>query len=114
MQAYTSKIQLNRQKKEALRAWMFSTSFKATLIIGIITLGILYVLQMTALSTKGFAITDLQKQLTSLKHEDRNLTVQIAEYRSMTSLQERLARLDLVPVDNVTYIDTSVSVAFNN
>ncbi len=114
MQAYTSKIQLNRQNKEALRAWMFSTSFRATLVVGIVAFGILYVLQMTALSTKGFAITDLQKQLTSLKHSDRDLTVQIAQYRSMTSLQQRLVTLDLVPVDRVTYIDTSVSVAFNN
>jgi len=113
MDAYISTIQINRQKKEALRVWLFSTSFRITLIVGIIVFSILYLLQMTALSTKSFNINDMQKQLTVLKHEDKKLTVQIAEYRSMKSLQTRLAKLDLVPVDHVVYLDGAISVAFN-
>ncbi len=107
MHVYTSSVRLNKQKKEALQQMLFSASFRVTILLGIIVLGILYVLQMTALSSKGFVITDLQKNLTVLKHESRNLDVQIAEYRSMASVQERLSPLELVEVDNIMYVDMS-------
>lgn len=105
MYTYKPATQTNKQKKDAIRALALSTSFRALLIAGIVGFGILYVLQMTTLSTKGFAITDLQRKLTTLKHQDRELTVKIAEFRSMHSVQKRLLELDMVPIDKITYID---------
>ena len=72
-------------------------------IISIIVFGILYVLQTNAVSTKGYALSDLERQISELNHETQGLAVQVAEQQSMRSLENRLKDTDLVAVDQVEY-----------
>lgn len=66
-------------------------------------LAILYLIQIGQVATTGYDITDLQKQARSLEQENERLEFRIAEYRSIKSIEERLARLNLVAADEVVY-----------
>jgi len=96
--------QTRRDKRLALKRWMVSTSFRAGLLAFTIVFGLLYVVQTSTVSTKGFVISDLQSELQTLEHETRALDVEIAKNRSMVSIQERLQGMDLVDARTVEYV----------
>ena len=83
---------------------MVSTSFRIGLIAVASVFSVLYIIQMSSVSTKGFAISDLQGQVQTLKNETRSLEVQISQYRSMVSIQERLQGMDLVSAGQLEYV----------
>lgn len=70
----------------------------------IIAFGILYIGQVNAAATKGYAIRDLERQNTSLRQEREHLDVEIARLRSLDSVTKREAFLGLTKVQNVKYI----------
>lgn len=78
--------------------------FRATLGAIVLLFGFWYVAQTNALSAKGFALRDLEKQLTELQIENRRLGVELAELQSLRSLETRLATINLVPVGQVEYV----------
>lgn len=96
--------QTQREKRIAIKKWMVSTWFRAGLIVAIIVFGVLYIIEMSSVSTKGFVISDLQKQLQTLEHETRALDVEISKYRSIKSIEERLQGMDLVYATQVDYV----------
>lgn len=73
-------------------------------------LGFLYLIQTSTLATKGYDITDLQRQVRGLEQDTQNLDWQIAEYQSMGSIQERLKQLDLVAVNDAKYVSGAGAV----
>jgi cell division protein FtsB len=103
MTKYQNK-QTCREKRMAIKRWIVSTSFKTGLMGMIAVFGVLYIMQMSSVSTKGFAISDLQKQVQTLENETRSLEVEISQYRSMGSIQERLKNMDLVAVGEIEYV----------
>lgn|SRR3989338_1723372 len=101
---YRCKNQAIGEKRKAKRQWLVGTSVKTGLVFLIAIFGVLYVAQMSAASTTGYVISDLQKQSVALEQETRAIDVEIAKYGSMASIQERLTALDLVAVENVEYV----------
>lgn len=93
-----------RQKRLALRAWMVSTSCRVSLLGVIAVFGVMYLMQMSSVSTKGFTMSELQSTIQTLQHETRALDVEIAESRSLSSVQERLAGMNMVVSDSVEYV----------
>lgn len=100
-----------REQKERVHAVLVSTSFRIFLIIFTIIVGTLYVIQTTGVSTKGYEISALERQLVELEHETKKLDVQIAEHRSMQHIERRLAELQMVPADKMVYIASGAQVA---
>ncbi|MFA7244982.1 MAG: hypothetical protein WC070_02230 [Candidatus Magasanikbacteria bacterium] len=105
MNSYLEKKQTLRQKKEVLNKLFFSTSFRISLFAFILVFGVLYILKTTSVSTKGYVISDLEKQVANLEYENRKMDVQVAKYKSMQNLQARISETDLVIVSNVAYLD---------
>lgn len=97
------KKQTLRDKRIALHRWMVGTTCRMSLIALMVVFGVLYIMQTSSVSTKGFEMSDLQKQITSLEHETRALDVEIASHRSMTSIQQRLTEMELVHAGTVDY-----------
>ena len=113
MNSYKKKKQTLREKKEALNKLLFSTSFRVSVGIFVLIFGVLYILKTTSVSTKGYMISDLEKQVATLEYENRKMDVEVAKLKSMQSLQDRIASTDLVVVANVDYLnilDGSVAV----
>ncbi|MEK7624043.1 MAG: hypothetical protein AAB408_05305 [Patescibacteria group bacterium] len=73
---------------------------------------ILYVAQISVVSTRGYDISALRKEIQTLETEQERLAVEIAKHSSITSVESRLAALNLVPVDRVDYLSAeSIVVA---
>ena len=104
MNAYSKKRQTLRQKKEAVRKILVSTSFRSILCVLTVVFGFMYVWQTNTVSTKGYQISDLERQIQELGYETRKLEVDIAQYKSMQNLQERLSQTSLVLVTDVDYM----------
>lgn len=104
MNPYSTKKQTLREKKEMVRKVMVSTTFRAVLAVMVVVFGFMYVWQTNTVSTKGYVISDLERQIQDLEHETRRLEVDIAKHTSMRSIQERLSEVDLVAASNVEYV----------
>jgi cell division protein FtsL len=101
-----------REKHLAMKRVFLSNTFRVALAVFVLTFGVLYVVCTSSISTKGYDITDMEKQITNLKRENQKLEFKIAQHRSMQSIQERLEGMDLVSADNIQYktiIDTTVA-----
>lgn len=104
MNKYSIKKQTIREKKEILRKVMVSTTFRAVLSLCVVLFGFMYVWQTNTVSTKGYMISDLERQIQDLEHETRRLEVDIAKHTSMRSIQERLSEVDLVVASEIEYV----------
>jgi hypothetical protein len=103
MTKYKNKNQTMRQKRMAVKQLFLSVSFRAVLLVIIAGFGILYVVQTSSASTKGYEIRDLEGQIQSLEYETQRLEFEIATNRSMKSIQQRLASLNMVVADDIEY-----------
>lgn len=100
------------QTRRAKNSVTVGLGIRFSLVAGISLLGVLYLMQTSTVSTKGFALQDLEKQVAKLEQENRKIEVSIAEFSSMKSIQERLDGLDLVPVEEIAYAnDNGTTVA---
>ena len=104
MNSYSKKKQTLREKKEAVRKLLVSTTFRSVLAALVVVFGFMYVWQTNTVSTKGYQVTDLETKINELENETRQLEVDIAKHKSMQSLQERMAQTNLVAVTDVDYI----------
>ncbi len=107
MTSYTLTI---RDKKAVLQRWFVSTACRTTLMVLVAIFGLLYLFEMNSVSATGYDIANLERQVTTLEQENQDLDVHIAHYRSMPSIQDRLASMNLVPVDSVQYVNAMGSI----
>lgn len=91
------------EKRTILKHLLLSNTFRVCLSVFILFFGILHVISLSAMSTKGYDMTKLQKQITSLERENQKLEFKIAKYSSMQNIQERLNNMEMVVAENVEY-----------
>jgi len=77
------------------------------LILGSI---ITYLVEVNYIAAKGFQVRDLEKEITLLEEENEKLQVQVVQLKSMTDLSEKVQELGMVPVDKITYFETTGQV----
>jgi len=65
----------------------------------------LYLLQINSLATKGFKIQELERQLNELKDNNKKLSLEAVHLSSMAELNEKVHNLDMVSVDEFSYIN---------
>lgn len=83
------------------------------LIVATAFLFVMYVWQVNASSTAGFAMRDIEREITQLERENDRLNVRIAELQSVESVSRRLRMLGLQPVRDITYIVSNSTIALN-
>lgn len=107
MTSYAEAQPTLREKKQRLKHWIVSAACRVLLICVVAMFGVLYVVEVSAISAKGYDIADLQKQIDALGREHERLTVEIAKNQSMASVVDRLPALGFVEAADVRYIETS-------
>ncbi len=94
--------------RHGLKFWYQKFSGSKTVRIAlcsvIIALGIGYSVVISNVSTKGYELTDVERQITQLREENQKLRLSVAEFRSLSTVQKRMQALGMVPVDEVTYV----------
>lgn len=93
-----------RQKKEAVKRWFLGTACRFVFGALVVIFGVMYVAQTNAISTKGYTMQDIERQIQALEQENQKLEFEIANHRSMQSIQSRLSNLNLVATDSVKYV----------
>ena len=104
MSPYTKQKQTLRQKRLAVQQWMLSATFRCGLLLMIGVFGVLYVMQTSEISTKGFDMSELETSITQLRRENEHLEFDIAQHRSLRSVYERLAAMNFVEVAQPRYV----------
>ena len=81
----------------ALPGWLTGRVSRVVLGSLVVVMAVAYAVQINSLSTSGYAIHTLEKQINGLQSEVQTLNTNIAAAQSLTTIQKRLAGLDLVP-----------------
>lgn len=66
-------------------------------------------MQVNASSTKAYALRDAMRAHEDLLRSQDRLNAELDRLRSLSSVMERKAFLDLVPVKNIAYITVSAT-----
>lgn len=70
----------------------------------IMVMGTLYLVQVNRATTKGYEIRDLEKRINRLEENSQRAKLEIAELQSIDSIQQRIGKLGMVPVNHVEYV----------
>lgn len=92
------------KKTTGVRGVVARCSWRSVLLVMLVIMTGGYVFQTTAVSVKGYDLSDLEHQVSLLKRDTQAVDVQIAEYRSMDSIHKRLPELNLVAATEVSYV----------
>lgn len=74
------------------------------LLLIVFSFGFLYLVQTNINATKGYKIKDLEKQLTLLQKDNKDLKLDYIELQSIANVVEKSAKLNLVPSGNVEIV----------
>ena len=69
-----------------------------------------YLYEVNRIAAKGFQSRDLEKQIVALQTENEKLQINLIEMQTMPVLTEKIGKLGMVPVDQVTFYDSSSQV----
>lgn len=72
-----------------------------------------YIFKVNEISTKGFKVTELQKNVKNLEEENKKLTLELSEMKKMANLDSFSKDQKMVKVDKIDYLSTKSSVAIN-
>jgi cell division protein FtsL len=70
-------------------------------------LAISYLVQANSFSTKGFEISQLQQKVDALSESNKKMQIEAAQLQSLQRIQNEPQETSMVPVNTVTYIQTS-------
>lgn len=73
-------------------------------------LSVYYVIATNDLSIKGFELNALKKNINELSRENENFKLQTMSMESYNNLNERVAGLNMVAVDEIVYISAKDQV----
>lgn len=79
-------------------------SINKLLFLTLIVFGVLYLIQINFLATRGYVIKDLEKKIVSVKKENSALNMKILEAQGLGSLQAKMNNLGLVRSERISYI----------
>ena len=98
-----------------LPQWMTGSAMRATLLIILVASSVAYVLKTSSSVALGYEIKGFETTIAALTAEQQNMAVEVASYRSMVSVQERLAELQMIPVARINHVtpaqNTDVAIA---
>lgn len=90
-----------------LPAFLTGTLARVTILSVIVVMVIGYVVQVSNLTTGGFQIADLEKQVDSLSDETQKINAEVATYQSIHSVEKRLEGISMVPAGQIHYVKTA-------
>ena len=72
---------------------------------------VVYLIQVNALATKGYAIKELEYTIANQKKQNEQIGLEIIEKQSMAVVTGQIAELGFVPSGRIDYITPTASVA---
>ncbi len=98
---------IKRKFSRSPKSFVFDIKFLNILIISLICLvGVLHVVEISSMATKGFRIKEIEQKIEQFKKENEKLTLQVTELQSFDTIKEKLDSLDagMVSVAKIEYL----------
>lgn len=84
--------------------WFGYKIFKlGTLVVLVLLIGG-YVVKISSTAVSGYEIHDLEEQAQGLEKEISKLEIELADYSSLKNIETRLANMDMVEVEKISYV----------
>lgn len=77
---------------------------KILIFVLLIISGLAYFWQINSLSTRGFKIKELEKDIQQLKSDNQKLELEVTNEQSMFNLDEQIKSLNMVELTQVEYL----------
>lgn len=87
--------------------------FGSIMVVSVCLMVVFYMVQMTAIATKGYEIEKYEKKLNELKRENQKLQVELAELGSIENFEETSGKFSKIEAKDVNYIIAGSSVAMD-
>jgi len=81
-----------------------SKALRIALCSVVVALGVGYSIVISNVATKGYELSDVERDIAELREANQKIRLSIAGYRSLSTVQKRMEILGMVPVDSVTYV----------
>jgi hypothetical protein len=88
-------------------AWVVESIGARVLICTlIVVIGVAYIGVMSSVSTKGYELKRVEREVTALRDANDRMQIHIAEQGSLRRVRERVQALRMVPIDGVIFAST--------
>ena len=93
--------------------WAQGIGVRLTLVLALVGISLGYVLQISQTAVSGYEIHSLESEVATLNNDNKDLSVNIAQYSALSSIHERLSGTHMVQVSKVNYLslDDATAVA---
>lgn len=86
---------------------------RAVLLIVLLLVGFVYIWQMSQVSTQGYYLKDLERQVSILEKRNEKLQLEASRLKALPQLEEKVKQLGMVKNDTVYYLSQRLeAVAF--
>ncbi len=83
-------------------------------IISAVCVGLLYICTINHSATQGFAVKEVEKQISQLKKENEVLRIKEAELKSLYKVEDSARQLEMKDIENPVYVEEYDAVAFRS
>lgn len=107
---------LTRQTKTKTKTkiiFFYSFNFKifnAMVFCGVIIIFFAYLIQVNSLATKGYVISELEKELATIEQEHSNLEARVLSLQMPDTIKEKINNLQMVATKQVDYLKVASPV----
>jgi len=99
---------LCRPKNKNQKNSYLSTPLRILVLAALVTVGIAYVWQISQVSTQGYYLKDLERQVSILEKQNEKLSFEMAELNSMARIESAAKTLGMVKSDSIVYLTQTV------
>lgn len=92
----------------------FKPVFRMGLFLALVFLGLMYVLQVNSLSTKGYELKKLERRLVELREQNKRLELEIGAAKAIQNIEAEVKPLNLVPGEKILFAGERNGYAFKN
>lgn len=97
-----------RDRKDG-KALVSSLSLNLGLLLTLLLVSVFYLVQVNTLSTKGYAIKELQKRIALEKREQESLQMKSIEAGSLSVLEAKMGKLQMVRTEKIEYLNPTIT-----
>lgn len=92
----------------SLPKWIDGNTIRFVFVGVIVLVGAAYVFKTTSSTTSGYELHKLETQTAALEQDIEKTNIQIAENSSLSNIQDRLAKMDMVAAGGIKYLSVGI------
>ncbi len=91
-----------------------SISYRLVFFVALILVGLTYVWQISQVSTQGYYLKDLEREIGILENQNERFSLEAAQLSTFSRIDGEVSRLGLVKNDSIVYLTDSLEVVARN